>query len=72
MCSSDLVSVHHVSLPRRRFEACLAELAAAVLAWEPPAATHVPPAEPPPAGATPPSRREELLSIATQLFRDRG
>jgi AcrR family transcriptional regulator len=66
------VSVHHVSLPRRRFEACLAELAAAVLAWVPPAITEVTPAEPQPPGATPPSRREELLSAATQLFRDHG
>ncbi len=65
------VSVHHVSLPRRRFETCLAGLAAAVLAWDPPAAG---PAAPPPrtAAVTPPSRREELLSAATRLFRDHG
>jgi AcrR family transcriptional regulator len=44
------VSVHRVSLPRRRFEACLAELAAAVLAWVPPLDPAVPstlPATPP-------------------------
>ena len=65
------VSVHHVSLPRRRFEACLAELAAAVLAWVPPVNPVVPDAPPRPvAGAQ--SRREELLSAATRLFRDHG
>jgi AcrR family transcriptional regulator len=66
------VSVHHVSLPRRRFESCLAELAAAVLAWEPPGGEPAPPAPPRAAGVTVPSRREELLSAATLLFRDRG
>jgi AcrR family transcriptional regulator len=65
------VSVHHVSLPRRKFEACLAELAAAVLAWEPPAGkpAPVPEVDGP---AEPPARREELLTAATRLFRDRG
>jgi AcrR family transcriptional regulator len=69
------VSVHHVSLPRRRFEACLTELAAAVLSWVPPLDPAVPagPPEPPRAmGTSAPSRREELLSAATRLFRDRG
>jgi AcrR family transcriptional regulator len=66
------VSVHHVNLPRRRFEACLVELAAAVLAWAPPPARSEPPAPPRPAGLAAPSRREELLSAATRLFRDRG
>ena len=66
------VSVHHVSLPRRRFEAVLAELAGAVLAWLPPERTATAPAPPRPAPLTPPTRREELLSAATKLFRDRG
>lgn len=66
------VSVHHVSLPRRRFEACLAELAAAVLAWVPPLDPAIPARPPRPAGKSAPSRREELLSAATRLFRDRG
>ena len=68
------VSMHHVSLPRRRFEACLAELAAAVLAWVPPPDPAVPPAPPSPvlSPAPAPSRREELLSAATGLFRDHG
>ena len=66
------VSVHHVSLPRRRFETCLAELAAAVLAWDPPAGAQPPASPVRPAGVTPPSRREELLSAATRLFRDHG
>jgi AcrR family transcriptional regulator len=66
------VSVHHVSLPRRRFEACLAELATAVLAWVPPAGPAIPAEPPRQTGVTPPSRREELLSAATLLFRDRG
>jgi AcrR family transcriptional regulator len=64
------VSVHHVSLPRRRFEACLAELAAAVLAWVPP--LDPPPAPSRPAAPSAASRREELLSAATRLFRDHG
>jgi AcrR family transcriptional regulator len=68
------VSVHHVSLPWRRFEGCLAELAAAVLAWVPPAGTPapVPRLDDIPATEEPSSRREELLSAATRLFRDRG
>jgi AcrR family transcriptional regulator len=66
------VSMHHVSLPRRRFETCLAELASAVLAWGPPRRTPAPRQEPPRAAVAPPTRREELLSAATRLFRDRG
>jgi AcrR family transcriptional regulator len=66
------VSVHHVSLPRRRFETCLAELAAAVLAWAPPAGEPAPvPRLDDPADRSS-SRREELLTAATRLFRDRG
>ncbi|GAB3445138.1 TetR/AcrR family transcriptional regulator [Actinophytocola sediminis] len=69
------VSVHHVSPPRRRFEALLADLAQAVLDW--PGLTDT--AAPAPVAlaswqrvATPPSRRAELLAAATRLFRDRG
>jgi AcrR family transcriptional regulator len=43
-----------------------------VLAWDPPAGPAVEAEPPRPAGVTPPSRREELLSAATLLFRDRG
>ena len=66
------VSVHHVSLPRRRFEARLVERARAVLAWTP---ASVPARPEPPRRATPttpPARREQLLSAATALFRDHG
>lgn len=69
------VSVHHVSLPRRRFEALLAALAQAVLDW-PGLAGEASPAPTRLASwqrlATPASRREELLAAATRLFRDRG
>lgn len=65
------VADHHVSLPRRRFEQLLGRLACAVFrssltvfspssvqAWQRPVVV--------------PSRREELLSAATKLFRERG
>lgn len=65
------VADHHVSVPKRRFEQLLGRLADAVLhgplaeserseprAWQRP--------------TVPPSRREELLSAATRLFRERG
>ena len=70
------VADHHVSVPRRRFEALLCRLADAVLA-----AGVIAPARPAPSTperpgwqpqATPPSRREQLLSAATTLFRERG
>jgi AcrR family transcriptional regulator len=68
------VAVHHVNLPRRRFERLLAVLAGAVLAA--PAVPPGPVAAPSPrAGGLawqPVSRREELLSAATRLFRERG
>ena len=71
------VSVHHVNPPRRRFEELLTRLAAAVTSWQ---ATTLPS---PPASApgTLPgrqqpgvvgSRREELLTAALSLFRERG
>lgn len=68
------VSVHHVSPPRRRFEELLAGLADAVLRWPVPVAVPVPddPAPPWRQVAAPASRREELLSAATGLFRERG
>lgn len=68
------VSVHHASLPRRRFEARLAELAAAVLAWMPPAEPAPPRLAPPDQRGTTPAttRREQLLAAATGLFRDHG
>ena len=68
------VSVHHVSPPRRRFEELLAGLADAVLRWPVPSGSPVAP-EPTPSwrqAAAPASRREELLSVATGLFRERG
>jgi AcrR family transcriptional regulator len=70
------VADHHVSLPKRRFERMLTELANAVLAVE------IEPAEEPGESTAdsedwrrdvePVSRREELLSAATRLFRERG
>ncbi|HEY0454290.1 TetR/AcrR family transcriptional regulator [Actinophytocola sp.] len=69
------VSVHHVSLPRKRFEARLAGLARAVLDRVPreaaPEPARLPSARPVPVLASA-SRREELLTAATRLFRDRG
>jgi AcrR family transcriptional regulator len=68
------VSVHHVSPPRRRFEELLAGMADAVLRWPVPSGSPVA-AEPTPSWrqvAAPASRREELLSVATGLFRERG
>ncbi|HEV2780132.1 MAG TPA: TetR/AcrR family transcriptional regulator [Actinophytocola sp.] len=65
------ISVHHLSLPRKRFERLLAWLAAAVLDY-----SGLPAPEPASSGParqrTPASRREELLSAATRLFRERG
>jgi AcrR family transcriptional regulator len=69
------VAVHHVNLPRKRFEELLARLAAGVTSWEVPAveAGALPPTLP---GETQPgiagSRREELLTAALSLFRERG
>jgi AcrR family transcriptional regulator len=69
------VADHHVSLPRRRFERKLCDMANAVLRVQPhPARADESTSEE--TGwqfeANPPSRREELLSAATTLFRDRG
>jgi AcrR family transcriptional regulator len=67
------ISVHHLSLPRKRFERLLAWLADAVLAY-----SGLPGAGPVSNGSTwqrtaaAASRREELLSAATRLFRERG
>jgi AcrR family transcriptional regulator len=67
------VAVHHTSPPRQRFERLLADIARTVL--------HAPvaPAQPTPPDdaswrrvAEPATRREELLSAATRLFRERG
>ncbi|MPZ85919.1 MAG: TetR family transcriptional regulator [Actinophytocola sp.] len=70
------VSVHHVSTPRKRFETRLAELARAVLGWVPravaPEVAPRPPAWQPVPVLPSTSRREELLSAAIRLFRDRG
>jgi AcrR family transcriptional regulator len=62
------VSVHHVSPPRRRFEELLVRLAASVTEWTAPAGEPTPP----PRAPTPGSRREELLTAAISLFRERG
>ncbi|RZS34404.1 TetR family transcriptional regulator [Herbihabitans rhizosphaerae] len=68
------VADHRVSLPRRRFEQLLVELAGAVLAATVPSGVSSPTADEEwrrgSPGAT--SRREELLTIATTLFRERG
>jgi AcrR family transcriptional regulator len=65
------ISVHHLSLPRKRFEQFLAALALAVLTYN-----GLPAPEPASNGwqrtTAPASRREELLSAATRLFRERG
>ncbi|TDQ01067.1 TetR family transcriptional regulator [Labedaea rhizosphaerae] len=70
------VAVHHASLPKRRFEQLLVTLADAVLSATLPTGAddtedaggdeswRAVPAEP--------SRREELLSVATRLFHQRG
>jgi AcrR family transcriptional regulator len=65
------VAVHHLSLPRKRFEDLLGTLAMAALSLDD---LPAPPAE---VNGTAlawrgPSRREELLSVATRLFRERG
>jgi len=67
------VSVHHTSPPRQRFERLLADIANAVLR------TPVEQPEPAPTddaawrrAVEPASRREELLTAATLLFRERG
>ena len=65
------LSDHHVSPPRRRFEELLVELATAVANWSVPRAGESEPA-PEPAPAAPASRREELLTAAISLFRERG
>lgn len=78
------VSVHHVNPPRRRFEELLTRLATAVTAWEMPDGAAAPMPEPSvtsikqavlgpqeqPGIAG--SRREELLTAALSLFRERG
>nr|WP_083467413.1 TetR/AcrR family transcriptional regulator [Kibdelosporangium sp. MJ126-NF4]CEL23412.1 Transcriptional regulator, TetR family [Kibdelosporangium sp. MJ126-NF4]CTQ96792.1 Transcriptional regulator, TetR family [Kibdelosporangium sp. MJ126-NF4] len=65
------VADHHVSLPRRRFEQLLGTLACAVLGSTIPASPDSarPDWQRP---VTPVSRREELLTVATKLFRERG
>jgi AcrR family transcriptional regulator len=78
------VSVHHVSPPRRRFEELLAKLAGGVTAWAVAPGAPMPRPEPTidamaravlgpqqqPGVAG--SRREELLTAALSLFRERG
>ncbi|HEU5108896.1 MAG TPA: TetR/AcrR family transcriptional regulator [Micromonosporaceae bacterium] len=64
------VSVHHLSLARKRFEDLLATLAGAVFDYP-----GLPLPTPAPNGHTlawPDSRREELLTAAIRLFRERG
>jgi AcrR family transcriptional regulator len=67
------ISVHHLSLPRKRFERLLAWLATAVFG-----SAGLPAPEPVSNGAGAwrapgaASRREELLAAATRLFRERG
>jgi AcrR family transcriptional regulator len=64
------ISVHHLSLPRRRFEDLLATLADAVFGYR-----GLPLPTPAPNGHTlawPVSRREELLTAAIRLFREHG
>jgi AcrR family transcriptional regulator len=65
------VSVHHTTVAKRRFVQLLAELARRVLSADLPPAADVPPRAPV-LGVGTPSRREQLLSAATELFRQRG
>lgn len=64
------LSDHHTSPPRRRFEDLLVTLATAITAWRIPDGDPVPLPEPAP--SPPGSRREELLTAAISLFRERG
>jgi AcrR family transcriptional regulator len=66
------ISVHHLTIPRKRFESLLAGLAGAVIDY--PDLPGTGPATTAPAwrGVGPTSRREELLTAATRLFRERG
>lgn len=69
------VADHHVSLPKRRFEAWLVDLAATVLDLTP--ATTVPTAAPADDAwrqedTAAASRREQVLAVATRLFGERG
>jgi AcrR family transcriptional regulator len=67
------ISVHHLSVPRKRFERLLSGLATSVFGY-----AGLPAPEPASNGAGSwratgaASRREELLSAATRLFRERG
>jgi AcrR family transcriptional regulator len=65
------VADHHVSLPKRRFEQLLGRLACAVLRSTP-ASSSEPSVQDWQRPQVQPSRREELLTIATTLFRERG
>ena len=68
------LSDHHTSPPRRRFEDLLVTLASAITSWRIPDGdpVPVPVSEPEPPPTTPGSRREELLTAAISLFRERG
>ncbi|EIF00260.1 TetR/AcrR family transcriptional regulator [Saccharomonospora glauca] len=69
------VSVHRTTLPKRRFTELLTTLALRVLHVDLPEATEPEPTNPnpPPALALgPPSRREQVLTAATELFHKRG
>jgi len=71
------VAVHHTSLPRKRFEELLTRLATAVTSWDVPVVDPDSALEPGSLpGAQQPgvagSRREELLTAALSLFRERG
>ena len=63
------LSDHHVNPPRRRFEDLLVSLASTVTSWRIPAGEDIP--LPPPSSEYG-SRREELLTAAISLFRERG
>jgi AcrR family transcriptional regulator len=65
------VSVHHTTVAKRRFVQLLTELARRVLSADLPPAAGTPATATVP-GIGRPSRREQLLSAATELFRQRG
>jgi AcrR family transcriptional regulator len=65
------VADHRVSLPRRRFEQLLSQLACAVFRNTPETSAE-PSVQEWQRPQVAPSRREELLTVATKLFRERG
>ncbi|PRX49122.1 TetR family transcriptional regulator [Prauserella shujinwangii] len=66
------VSVHHTSVAKRRFCRLLVDIALRVMHTTLPEPDAEPAPEPPPLSLGKRSRREEVLTAATELFRKRG